>query len=248
MLDVQRLAAREVEQALAQLGRASAGVRAAQVDVALLHRPQRRTALGALGRHHELALAAVAQVGDRPEDLGDDVTGLAQHHRVADEDALGLDHVLVVQRGELDLGAGDRDRLDLGVRRDPARAAHSHADVDELGVDLLRRVLVRDGPARRARGGAEAALERDLVELDDDAVDLPLHGVAVLAEVRDELPDAVEAVDHPVVAGNGQAPGLQQVVGLGEAGQAGEALQGADAVDHHVQGAGGGDARVLLAQ
>ena len=36
----------------------------------------------------ELALGAVAQVGDRPDDLGDDVARLAQHHRVADEHAL----------------------------------------------------------------------------------------------------------------------------------------------------------------
>src|SRR5690606_12005890 len=209
----------------------------------------RRAALGALGRHDELALAAVAQVGDRAEDLGDDVAGLAQHHRVADEDPFGLDDVLVVQGGELDLRPGDGDRLDLGVGRDPARAAHAHADVDQLGVDLLGRVLVRDGPARGARGGAEAALERDLVQLHDDAVDLVRHGVAVLAVVRDELPDALDAVDHLVVRRGGQAPGLEQVVSVGPAGVApGEALQRADAVHQHVQRAGGGHARVLLPQ
>ena len=206
VVDVQGLAAGEVEEPLAQLGRAGTGVGAAQVDVALLHRPQRRPALGALGRHHELALAAVPQVGDRPEDLGDDVARLAQHDGVADEDALGLDDVLVVQGGELDLGTGHGHRLDLRVRRDAAGAADAHLDVEELGVDLLRRVLVRDRPARGARRGAEPALEPDLVELDDDAVDLVLHGVPVLAVVRDELPYAVEVVDHLVVPGGGQAP------------------------------------------
>ena len=58
-----------------------------------------RAARGAVRRHDELALAAVAQVDDRPEDLGDDVTGLAQHHGVADEHALALDLVRVVQGG-----------------------------------------------------------------------------------------------------------------------------------------------------
>src|SRR3712207_8694481 len=54
--------------------------------------------------------------------------------------------------------------------------------------------------------GAQPALERDLVQLDDDAVDLVLDGVPVLPEVRDELPHLVERVHHLVVPGGGQAP------------------------------------------
>ena len=48
-------------------------------------------ALGAARRHDELALAAVAQVDDRSDDLGDDVAGLAQHDRVADQHTLARD-------------------------------------------------------------------------------------------------------------------------------------------------------------
>ena len=39
-------------------------------------------------RHDERALGAVAQVHHRPDDLGDHVARLAQHHGVADEHAL----------------------------------------------------------------------------------------------------------------------------------------------------------------
>ena len=77
-----------LEQPLAQLRRAGAGVGAADVLVALLLVGQRRAARGAVGGHDELALGAVAQVDDRPEDLGDDVAGLAQHDGVTDEHAL----------------------------------------------------------------------------------------------------------------------------------------------------------------
>ena len=250
VLDVQALAARQVEEPLAQLGRAGAGVGAAQVDVALLHRPQRRPALGALGRHHELPLAAVPQVDDRAEDLRDDVAGLAQHDRVADEDALGLDDVLVVQGGELDLGAGHRDRLDLRVRRDPAGAADADPDVDQLGVDLLRRVLPGDGPARRARGGAEAALERDLVELDDHAVDLVLHGVPVLAVVRDELPYAVERRRPPWCARRWAGPSsCSRSYACGEAGRCRRSPRRAPMpCTTMCSGRRRGDPRVLLAQ
>lgn len=56
-----------------------------------------------------------------------------------------------------------------------------------------------------------------------------------------------EGVDDLVVLGGGQTPGVEQLVGRGEAVDA-QALVGADAVHHHVQRAGGGDLGVLLAQ
>ena len=162
-------------------------VGAADVLVALLLGGERRAARGALGRHDEGALGAVAQVDDGPDDLGDDVAGLAQHDGVADEHALALDLVGVVQRRLLDGRAGDDDGLHDAVRGDPAGAADVDPDVEELGVDLLGRVLEGDGPARRPRRRAELALERDLVDLDDDAVDLVGTVVAVLAVVGHEL-------------------------------------------------------------
>ncbi len=141
-------------------------------------------------------------------------------------------------------------RLDHRVGGDPAGASDADPDVDQLGVDLLGRVLPRDGPARSAGGGAEPALEPDLVELDHDAVDLVLDRVAVLAVVGDELPHALQPVHDLRVGGGGQAPLAQQVVGVRETAEVLllEALQGADAVHDHVQRPGGGDAGVLLAQ
>ena len=87
------------------------GVRAADVGVALLLRPQLGAALRAVRRHDERALGAVAQLDDRADDLGDDVAGLAQDDGVADQHALALDLLRVVQRGHLDGRAGDLHRL-----------------------------------------------------------------------------------------------------------------------------------------
>ena len=201
----------------------------------------------AVRRHDELALGAVAQRHDGPEDLRDDVAGLAQHHGVADQHALALDLVGVVQRGHLHGGSGHHDGLHDTERGDPTRAADVDLDVEEPGVDLLRRVLVGDRPPRRPRGRAELALDRGLVDLDDDAVDLVLDAVAVLAVVGDELLHLVDGGEHAVVRGDGQAPLRQQLVGLGLPGQL-EALAVADAVHQHVQRPGGRDAGVLLAQ
>ena len=63
-------------------------------------------------------------------------------------------------------------------------------------VDLLRRVLVRDRPPRRVAGGAELALQGELVDLDHHAVDLVRRVVPVLAVVVDVLADAVQVVHH----------------------------------------------------
>ena len=231
-LDVEGAAPGQARQPLAQLRRARPAVGAPDVLVALLLGSERRAARRAGRRHDELALGAVAQVDDRPEDLGDDVAGLAQHDGVADEDALALHLRRVVQRGALDRRPGDDDRLHDPERRDPAGATDVDLDVEELGVDLLGRVLEGDGPPRRARGGAEPALHRDLVDLDDDPVDLVLDVVAVLPRVRDEGVHLLDRVDDPEVGGDRHAPRLERGVGLALPRQV-EPLALADAVDEH---------------
>jgi len=65
-LDVEAAPPGQVEQPLAQLGRARAGVRAAQVGVALLLVAQLGAALGAVRRHDEGTLGAVAQATTGP--------------------------------------------------------------------------------------------------------------------------------------------------------------------------------------
>ena len=76
---------------------------------------------GQCGGHHELALGAVARGDDRAEHLGDDVAGLADDDRVADQHALALDLGRVVQGGQLHGRAGDLHRLHVGERASPGR-------------------------------------------------------------------------------------------------------------------------------
>ena len=218
-LDVERAASRDVRDSAAYLRGAGARVRAAQVDVALLRRRERRAALGAVRRHHELALGAVAQFDHRAEHLGDDIAGLAQHDGVADEHALELDDVLVVQGRLPNLGARHPHLLHDGERRRAPGAPDRDDDVEQLGVHLLGRVLVGDRPARGAARGAELVVQSELVDLDDDAVDLVLdrlifRALAVLAVVLDELGGLLGGIDHAVVRARRQTPALQQLVDL----------------------------------
>ena len=239
-LDVEGTTAADVLDAPAHLGGTAARVRAAEVDVAVLHGPQRRSACGAVRRHHELAFGAVPQFDNRAEHLGDDVPGLAQHDGVSDEYALGLDDLLVVQGRLAHLAAGDERLLHHGERRRPPGAADRHHDVEELGVDLLRRVLEGGCPARGAAGRAELEVQVEVVHLDDDAVDLVLDSPAggpVAADVPCHVGDVVEDLE---VGRDGEAPCGEQPVDLGLGGEGSLALDlpdgpGPDAVHEHPQ-------------
>jgi len=144
-----------------------------------------------------------APVDDRADDLGNHVAGAAHDHGVADAHVLAVDLVLVVQGRVAHRGAADEHRLQLRDRRQLAGAADLHVDVQQQRGLLLRRVLVRDGPARLARLEAELRLLRTVVELVDDAVDVERQRVTARGDrlvVRDQafgaLDDAAVVVDR----------------------------------------------------
>ena len=196
-LDVQRVAGGEVEQPLAQLGGARPLVGASPVGVALTGGGQDGVAFGAALGEDELSLRPVAALDHGAEDLGDHVAGLADHHRVADEHTLA-DHLgLVVERRERDRRPGDEDRLHVGERGHAPGPADGDPDVEELGHDLLGRVLVGDRPPRGPGGLAEATLDGAVVDLHDESVDLVLGVAAVLTPVPHPL-------DHLLDPGRGR--------------------------------------------
>ena len=66
-----------------------------------------------------------------------------------------------------------------GDRRQLARAPHLYRDVFDLRDAGTGRKLISHGPARRAPGIAKTPLQRRLIDLDDDAVDLVAQRVAL---------------------------------------------------------------------
>ena len=149
------------------------------------------------------------------EDLRNDVAGALHDDRVADAHVLARDLVLVVQGGVGDDDAADRHGLELGDRRQ--RAGASDLDLDRL--DDRRRLfggkLMRGRPARRARHEAEPLLQREVVDLVDDAVD-------VVAERRPLLLDRAVLRQHF----RGRAAELGQ--GIGRQAEARHRLDGAE--------------------
>ena len=73
----------------------------------------------------------VAAFGEDAHDVGDDVAGALEQHGVADADVLALDLVHVVQRDVANRHAADRDRLELGDRRQHAGAADRRGDAQD---------------------------------------------------------------------------------------------------------------------
>ena len=248
-LDVEGSPAGDVEQPLTQLGRAGPLVGAADIGVALFLRSQFGAAFGAVGRHHEGPLGAVAQRHHRAEDLRDDVAGLAQHHRVADQHALARHLAGVVQGGHLDDGAGHGHRLHPPERGHPTGAPDVDQDVEQLGVHLFGRVLEGDRPSRRPAGRAQLALHRQRVDLDHHPVDLVLDVMAVLAVVLDVLGHLGHR-GHHLGARRGRAgPTARRCSYHWDwVSTLGPPSTWPDPVHHHLQLAAGGDPRILLAQ
>ena len=113
------------------------------------------------------------------ENLRDHVAGALHDDGVADAHVLPRDFVLVVERGVPDDDAADRDRLQLGDRRQRAGASDLNLDPLEHGRRALRRELVRDRPARTARDETQPLLKRKIVDLVDHAVDVVAEGRAL---------------------------------------------------------------------
>ena len=168
----------------------------------------------AVGITHS-AQALRSQPQHRPDDLGDHVAGLAQHHGVAGPDVLALDLVGVVQGRPLDGRAGHLGRLHHPERRDPAGAPDVDLDREQLGVDLLGRVLERDRPARRPDVEPSRRCSATSSTLTTTPSISCSTRVPVLAVVVDELADLRQEPRHPHPVAGRQPPGLQGGVRLG---------------------------------
>ena len=125
-------------------------------------------------------VAALGHVRRRREHLRDHVAGAQHDHLLAVADVLAREVLLVVERRQLDRHAADVDRLEHRVRVQIAELPGIPADLLERRDRGRRRELPRDRPPRLASDHAEPALELDLVDLDDDAVDLELERSAAL--------------------------------------------------------------------
>src|SRR5690606_1517739 len=120
-----------------------------------------------------------------PHDLRDHVSGALDHDGVADADidrlvaadgragrVDALDVVFVVEGDILDHDAADTDWGEARHGRQRAGAADLDIDALDGRGRLLGRELVRHGPARLAGDKAPAALQLEVVELVDDAIDI----------------------------------------------------------------------------
>ena len=73
---------------------------------------------------------------------------------------------------------GEEHRLEDRVRRDRAGPADIDVDLQEFRVRLLRRELEGGRPPRELRGRAQPRAQREVVNLDDDAVGVEVEGPA----------------------------------------------------------------------
>ena len=152
--------------------RAELGVGATQVFVAFLLFRERGTARRTRHGHRELPFLAGARGHHGPHNLGNHVTGFAEHHGVPNEHALAFDLMCVVKGRKGDGGPGDGHWRHHAVGSHAPRAPHIHTDVFKHRVHFFRRKLVRNGPARRTARGSQFFLHSAVIYLEHHAIDL----------------------------------------------------------------------------
>ena len=153
----------------------------------------------------------------------------------------------VVQGRIADRRAADEHRLELGHRRQLAGAADLHVDAFEHRRLLLRRVLVRHGPARLARLEAESLLQRAVVDLVDDAVDVEGSRRAARRSRHESRPGRRRPPLTRLLAARPAGPSSPARRAGRAAWPAAPALQLAQTVGEEAQRPLGGDAGVELA-
>ena len=120
-----------------------------------------------------------------PHHLGNHLAGPAHDDGVAGTHVLGRHLVLVVERGSPHRHPAHEHWLQPGEGGRLARRADRHLDVEQLGGPLLGRELVGDRPAGRLGVHAQPGLGRQVVDLDNHAVELVVQVVAAPFEVHD---------------------------------------------------------------
>ncbi len=195
-LNVHRAAGRIVQQSLADLGRAG-GVRTVAGDF-LVPAHRLGVADGTAQRHPE-SLSSGDPLRDNDLDhLGNDLSRLLDQDGVTLAHVLAFDLVLVVQRGARHGRPRERHGLQLGHRRQLARAAHLNHDSPDPCRRLLRRILQGNGPARELRRRARAIAQGQLVQLDDDSVDLVVEYLALARQPLEVFEHLAQIAAGPV--------------------------------------------------
>ena len=242
-LEVERVAAREVLEAAAEL-RGARGVDAPRRDLAIETRDG-SAAHRALRRHAEDLLRPCALLGNRRLYRGDHVSRLDEPDMVADPDVLPRDLVGVVERRAGYHGPRERNGLKLrDGREDPGAPDLDRYRLDG-GLSALGRVLVGAGPARTVRGRAEDRIEPALVDLHDRAVDLEAESVAERLQLVYRSEDLLDRLAEPRPRRDRKAPRLERRNHLAVRGEV-VASDSARVVEDHVERTLRGDARVEL--
>ena len=145
--------------------------------LAIYTRPAHRAAR----RHLEHFCVAWPAFRNDRNDLGNHVAGTPHDDGVADSNVLAANLVFVMQRGVGNRDAADEHRSQARHRRQRAGAADLDIDTDQLRNRFLRRKLVSDRKARRARYVAEQLLIGARIDSVNNAVDFVRQRGAALA-------------------------------------------------------------------
>jgi hypothetical protein len=183
---------------------------------------------------------------DHLHHLGDHVTRALDAHDVAVPEVLAPELLAVVQRRARHGHAADDHRPQEGEGGEDPGAPHRDVDLVDACDLLARRELEGERSPGMVRRHAHARARRQIVDLDDDAVDLVVEVVALGHERVMVLEDLLERRHGANPGGDLEAPLLQRLDPLRVGGDR-RAVRHDDVVGEQVQVAAGRHGRVQLA-
>src|SRR5271156_781907 len=167
-----------MQDALFQPGRAI-HINAPVIRLALLAHYLTAANRAGSGENEGLLSPRVLRILNHGHDLGNHIAAALHRNVVPDLHPQPLDFVSIMQGSPAYCCAANKYRMQQRDRGQLARATHLYCDVIDLGDAGAGGELVSHGPAWRAPGITETALQRRLIDLDDDAVNLVTQSVAL---------------------------------------------------------------------
>ena len=194
---------------------------ALRVDTAqcrLIFQMHHRCAAGRADCGHLIGLCTFLMAG-HTDDLRNDITRLAHLNGIPDAEAELMDEVLVVERRTRYGSPRQKDWVKAGRRGQNACAANGYFDAAQRRLLDLRRVLERNGPARKFVGRTHQIALCKSIYFDDGTVHIKIELRTVLADLLDLSNGVFDVVHHVIARRDRQAQALEVVQTLCMGGQ-----------------------------
>ena len=155
------------------------------------HTDERCTTFRANIRKHKFRFTAIPFVCHYRYHFRYYFAGFLNHHKITDFDTLFCYKISIVQGSTADGAACQKNRLQIGHRCHRTGTAYLHHNLFDAGNTLLRRELIRNGPARVFGSVAQSLLLCQIIDFNYHAINIEWQIMAMLSPIHTVIADGI---------------------------------------------------------